>query len=146
MNESKKCRLIGNGVIILVCLIVAGFFGLPFTSSTLRYDGYLDLVILYWFPNARINRCDNILRQIESAKDQYAIEHGLKDGDIVVSANLESYFRLGWEKGAMCPCGGKYTINPIGIEPRCSVHSSRSDIEKSDFEREIEKRATKRQH
>lgn len=144
MNDSKKSRLTGKGVIILLGLIVVGFFGLPFTSHTLRYDSYLDLVFWFWFPNSRINRCDNILRQIEMTKDQYAIEHGLKEGEIVTPAHLGPYFRRGWAADTMCPCSGKYTINPIGTEPRCSVHGSRSEIERSDFEREIEERAAKR--
>ncbi|MBI3987431.1 MAG: hypothetical protein HY343_10950 [Lentisphaerae bacterium] len=76
-----------------------------------------------------IGNCINNLRRIESAKDQYSFDKGLKDGAIVKSDDLAPYFRngeMGNGKMPVCQDDGIYTINPIGVAATCSVkfHSS----------------------
>jgi hypothetical protein len=67
------------------------------------------------------NACLNNVRQIQSAKDSWANEHGITDGSIVpTEADLSQYLR--GDEFPYCPIGGasKYEINPIGEDPACS--------------------------
>lgn len=70
-------------------------------------------------PDAAHARCINNLRIIDAAKEQCAMERGLSDGDEVDPSWLNKYF-MG-EKVPTCPAGGKYTLNPIGKNPECSI-------------------------
>ena len=83
------------------------------------------------------NACINNLRQIESAKDQYALEHGLTNGATVTFANIGptttgvSYLQI-WP---VCPAASnanpisgtqsmteqEYEINVIGQNVRCRI-------------------------
>jgi len=61
--------------------------------------------------------CISNLRKIDVTKEWYGQEHGLKTGDPIPEKALIEL--RAWPK--QCPCGGAYTINPIGIDPICSV-------------------------
>jgi hypothetical protein len=63
------------------------------------------------------NACINNLRQIDGAKNQWALEKGKKDGDVPTKADLLPYLRS-WP---VCPSGGTYTIGPVGEPPMCSI-------------------------
>ena len=64
-------------------------------------------------------RCINNLRMIDAAKEQCALERGLKEGATVNQLWISKYLL----RGAMpaCPAGGTYTLNPIGKNPACST-------------------------
>lgn len=62
------------------------------------------------------NSCINNLRQIDAAKDQWAIENFAATGDPVTEENLEPYIRRGVP---VCPAGGTYTIGAVGEAPLC---------------------------
>jgi chromosome segregation ATPase len=70
-------------------------------------------------PAAQLNTCINNLRQIDAAKQQWALENS-KTADAVPSAqDLLPYFsNLVFP---VCPSGGAYTINAVGVPPTCSV-------------------------
>ena len=71
--------------------------------------------------NARASVCINNLRQIDSAKEQYALENDLDDGDAIGGgANLDPYVRGGFA-GLNCPSGGDYNngVNAVGVDPTC---------------------------
>ena len=87
--------------------------------------GALVLVLLWAAPNymkARVtpckNACINNLRQIDGAKEQYALENQLKAGSAVTPEQIGEYIKGGVVP--KCPGGGKYTIGPVGEEPVCS--------------------------
>jgi prepilin-type N-terminal cleavage/methylation domain-containing protein len=65
------------------------------------------------------NTCINNLRQIDGAKDQWAIESGAADGAAVAEGDVLPYI-----KGTAmptCPVGdAAYTINNVGTDPQCS--------------------------
>lgn len=65
-------------------------------------------------------QCINILRQIDSAKEQFAMANKLGDAAVVQGPAIGAYIRGGWD-AVRCPAGGKYTINPVGRDPVCSV-------------------------
>ncbi|MDB6026722.1 MAG: hypothetical protein JWM68_2945 [Verrucomicrobiales bacterium] len=66
---------------------------------------------------AQQNACVNNLRQIDGAKDQWAIEKGKKTGDSPASSDVEEYIK----KVPVCPAGGSYTYGVVGTNPACSL-------------------------
>ncbi|MBN1516231.1 prepilin-type N-terminal cleavage/methylation domain-containing protein [Candidatus Sumerlaeota bacterium] len=72
---------------------------------------------------ARARACQENLAKIDGAKEQYALDHKLGDGEPVGSGALEDltsgdapYLR----HGPTCSAGGSYTVNVIGQNPACS--------------------------
>lgn len=63
--------------------------------------------------------CINNLRQIEGAKQQFALEAQKPPGTLVSTENLSPYF----PNKAMptCPGGGVYTLNQLGLNPICNI-------------------------
>ena len=74
---------------------------------------------------AKANACMNNLRQIEGAKQQWALEKGKPAGAILTQADLTPY--LPNNTVPACPAGGVYTLNPIGLGPLCNIpgHSTK---------------------
>jgi len=70
------------------------------------------------------NACINNLRQIDAAKNQWALEKGKKDGDIPTAADLSPYLKSGFES-LHCPADGHYSINAVGIAPTCTTEGHR---------------------
>lgn len=63
--------------------------------------------------------CVNNLRQISSAKDQYALENGRSGTDTVALASLvgpTEYIKA----TPNCPSGGTYTVGNFQTEPVCT--------------------------
>jgi hypothetical protein len=69
------------------------------------------------------NACINNLRQIDGAKQQWALESGKTNGDIIVTENdIRPYLGRGAEgRIPQCPSGGKYTIGKLKEPPTCSL-------------------------
>jgi hypothetical protein len=65
------------------------------------------------------NACINILRQIDAAKQQWALEKNKPASAIPTAQDLLPYFKDGVFPA--CPSGGTYTINAVGYLPSCSV-------------------------
>lgn len=64
-------------------------------------------------------QCINNLRQMDAAKEQWALEFGRNTGSEADPAGIAQYI-----KGARlptCPAGGTYKINTIGANPQCNV-------------------------
>jgi septal ring factor EnvC (AmiA/AmiB activator) len=67
----------------------------------------------------QFNTCINHLRQIDAAKQEWALEN-TKTADAVPTA-LELLPYLKDSIFPMCPSGGAYTINAVGMPPTCSI-------------------------
>jgi hypothetical protein len=68
------------------------------------------------------------LHQIEDEKVQLALSNDLTNGVAVTAEQLSPYLQD--RRGSLeCAEHGKYTINLIGVEARCSVHGSISEME-----------------
>jgi hypothetical protein len=65
------------------------------------------------------NACINNLRQIDAAKNQWALEKGKTNGSAVVAADITPY--LVGKRMPVCPAGGRYTIGKVGDKPTCSI-------------------------
>ena|ERR1035437_6170056 len=71
------------------------------------------------------NACINNLRQIDGAKQQWALETGAKTSDAVTLNQIGPYLGRG-SAGAVptCPTGAAvYTPNAIGTDPTCANSS-----------------------
>jgi len=64
------------------------------------------------------NACINNLRQIDGAKDQWAIENNKVDGDAVTSGDCTPYLKGGWPS---CPASGTYAVTFVSDNPTCTV-------------------------
>ncbi len=72
--------------------------------------------------------CINNMRQIDSAIEQFSLEHGLKAGDAISWPNdLTPYIKLN-AAGSIpgCPAGGSYTPTLVGNIPSilCSLSTT----------------------
>ena len=68
------------------------------------------------------NACINNLRQIDGAKQQWALENQKKSGDAVVSTDCTPYLKgQAWPS---CPAGGDYTLTTVGTQPEVTCANS----------------------
>jgi hypothetical protein len=68
---------------------------------------------------AQRNACINNLRQIDGAKQQWAVENAKKDADTPTQTEITRYLQNG--QFPMCPVHGAYQINSFGKLPTCSI-------------------------
>jgi hypothetical protein len=89
--------------------------------------GMLAAIAIPSFVKARTtsqkNACLNNLRQLDAAKEQAAMENNWTNGQAINPGSPQEANVLDYIKGRaipICPCGGTYTLNPIGTLPQCS--------------------------
>jgi hypothetical protein len=68
---------------------------------------------------AQHNACINNLRQIDAAKQEWALEKDKKPGDTPSAQDLKPFLK----NSALpaCPAGGTYTIGAVSNNPACSI-------------------------
>lgn len=71
---------------------------------------------------AQQNACINNLRQLEGAKDQWAIENKASTGDPIPDAT-KVYEYLKGEAIPVCPANGTYSLGNVGTNAECSKKS-----------------------
>lgn len=87
--------------------------------------GLLMAIAVPNFVNARktaqATGCINNLRQIDGAKQTWALEKGQGQDATPTSDDLKPYIKLD-SKGNIpgCPANGTYTIGSVGVLPTCS--------------------------
>jgi len=67
------------------------------------------------------NACRSTQRQIDTAKEMYAIESGKSNGSSVTLEKVAEYMK----NPPACPASGTYTPGTIGDECYCSLHDFR---------------------
>jgi len=67
----------------------------------------------------QITTCINNLRQMDGAKEQWALENQRPAGTLVSTQDLAPYFPN--KTVPTCPAGGIYTLNPVGLHPICNI-------------------------
>ena len=69
-----------------------------------------------------MNVCINLLRQIDAAKNQWALENS-KTGDAVpTERDIAPYIKLDADGNIpKCPAGGTRTLNAASVAPTCSI-------------------------
>lgn len=69
-----------------------------------------------------INICINHLRQMDAAKNQWALEYNKTGDAIPTERDISPYIKLDADgKIPPCPSGGTYTINAVNVPPACSI-------------------------
>lgn len=69
---------------------------------------------------AQMNMCISNLRQIDGAKQQWALENKKQTTDTPTAQELDTYLHRSFTT-LKCPAGGIYTINAVGEKPACSI-------------------------
>ncbi len=78
---------------------------------------------------ARKTICINNLRQIDSAKEQYALAANLNTDSEITAEGIDSYIKGGTAK-VICPAdkdksfATSYDIKPVGTDPACKIDST----------------------
>ncbi|HZL12701.1 MAG TPA: hypothetical protein VFC85_01025 [Verrucomicrobiae bacterium] len=71
---------------------------------------------------AERNLCINNLRQIDAAKNQWALENNKTAGAIPTAQDIAPYLKLDANGNIPgCPSGGVYTLGAVGVLPTCSI-------------------------
>ena len=108
MNEPREDS---SGVDIIVWIVVCLLLG---------------AIVIPNFIRARATSaqagCINNLRQIDGAKNEWALENGKTNGTVATKTDIKPYIKLD-SKGNIphCPSGGIYTIGKVGENPTCSI-------------------------
>jgi general secretion pathway protein G len=69
---------------------------------------------------AQMNMCISNLQQIDTAKQQWALDNKKQITDTPTAQELEAYLTRSFNT-LKCPAGGVYTINAVGEKPTCSI-------------------------
>ena len=69
---------------------------------------------------AQMHACISNLRQIDGAKQQWALDNKKQTTDMPTAKELEAYLDKSFTT-RKCPAGGVYTINAVGQKPTCSI-------------------------
>lgn len=102
----------------------------PSRGSVILLGFIIVLVIAAVLPNfvkARVtecqNSCINNLRQLDGAKEQWAIENDKSVGFVLSAEDEDAVFHSikGGRASIKCPAGGRYTLGPIGSPPTCDA-------------------------
>jgi hypothetical protein len=88
--------------------------------------GLLGWVVIPNFVNSRAtssqNACINNLRQIDGAKNEWALENSKTNGTVATENDIKPYIKLdAMGNLPKCPQGGIYTIGRVGENPTCSL-------------------------
>ncbi len=67
---------------------------------------------------SRKNACIANLKQIDAAKEQWALANDKNNGDSVTMGDLVTTYIKSTPE---CPAGGTYALEAIGTDPTCSV-------------------------
>jgi prepilin-type N-terminal cleavage/methylation domain-containing protein len=70
---------------------------------------------------AQTNACINNLRQIDSAKEQWALETRQGPTATPSWANVGTYIKGGAAIESNCPARGTYTLGALSNNPTCSI-------------------------
>lgn len=71
---------------------------------------------------AQNNACINNLRQIDGAKEQWALESKVAPGTAANQSAINAYIK--GNATPACPGGGTYTYNAVDAAPTCSLSGS----------------------
>jgi len=64
------------------------------------------------------NSCINNLRQLDAAKQQWAMENKQQDSSVPTSGDVKQYLKNNLYPH--CPSGGTYSLNAANTDPTCS--------------------------
>jgi hypothetical protein len=116
MNTPQGCLTIGNSSQSFANMALLPALAVPAMLSAIAIPNFVKAR-----STSQQNACINNLRQLDAAKNQWALEQGKKNGDACAADDLKPYIRLINGQLPKCPAGGTYTIGVIGETPKCSI-------------------------
>jgi hypothetical protein len=124
LSKIKRSGGTVTGQGLAIAGLVTGYLGIAYALFI------IPLMVAIAIPNfvkarstAQANACINNLRQIDSAANQFALEHNKTNGEAInFPDDLTPYFKQG--KVPACPAGGIYSIKSVGETPTCSLGSN----------------------
>jgi prepilin-type N-terminal cleavage/methylation domain-containing protein len=106
-KQTRGFTLVEMGMVVLIFGIMLAIAVPNYVSAT---------------RTSRAQSCIDSLKQIDSAKSQYAVENGLSIGSTVGdAAALVPIYLQAWPSG---PVAGTYTANAIGTDPTVNGQSA----------------------
>jgi general secretion pathway protein G len=114
-------RISGQG--LAIGGLVTGYLGIAWAII------FIPMMMAIAIPNfvkaratSQANACINNLRQIDAAKNEWALENNKTNGTPVTEADIKPYIKLDASGNFLkCPAGGIYTIGSVGQPPVCSL-------------------------
>lgn len=73
--------------------------------------------------SARMHTCINNLKQLETAKEQWAMENKKSAGDACAISDIVGV-GLHIHDQPVCPAGGTYSVNVVGTKASCSLSAA----------------------
>jgi hypothetical protein len=102
MSRIIKNLIVGTAVIVLFTLVISNVIRARKSTAT--------------------NSCINQLRQIDAAKQQWAIENKKTTNDVPTWNDIRPYIGHGVDGEILrCPAGGQYVLGHVGDPPKCSI-------------------------
>ncbi|MEI6914152.1 MAG: prepilin-type N-terminal cleavage/methylation domain-containing protein [Armatimonadota bacterium] len=109
LNSIRKSR---KGFTLIEIMIVVLIIGILLAIAVPNFIQARD--------SSRIKSCVANLKQIDSAKQQYAMDNKLAGTATVTEANIVGTYIKGTAL-AECPAGGTYAINAVDTNPTCTI-------------------------
>jgi hypothetical protein len=114
-------RISGQG--LAIGGLVTGYLGIAWAII------FIPMMMAIAIPNfvkarttSQANACINNLRQIDAAKNEWALENHKTNGTPVTEADIKPYIKLDASGNLpKCPAGGIYAIGSVGEPPACSL-------------------------
>jgi prepilin-type N-terminal cleavage/methylation domain-containing protein len=77
---------------------------------------------------SRRDSCIANLKQIDSAKEQWAMDFKAAAGAPVLMSDLAGTYIKVPSTGPSCPAAGIYTVNNVGVNPTCSLAGAEGHV------------------
>lgn len=101
-------------VVVVVCFLTIGFF-------------YAMIPNMVRSRTSPANACINNMRQIQAAKNEWALENRISNNVVVTENDITPYIQLNSNSSIPpCPSGGTYTIGRVDELPTCSIGTNSS--------------------
>ncbi len=111
VNTPQGLLTVGNGSQSYANLVLLPAMIVPGMLAAIAVPNFVQAKTV-----SQQNSCINNLRQLDAAKNQWALENAKKPTDVPTKQDLLPYLRA-WP---VCPQGGVYTLGPLSETPKCS--------------------------
>lgn len=109
LNLIRKARA-GRGFTLVEIMIVVLIIGILLAIAVPNFVRARE--------SSRTKACISNLKQIDAAKEQWAMDNNKSNGDACAMTDLvPNYIK----STPSCPSGGTYTVGNVGTNPTCSI-------------------------